>query len=488
MKNLRSSLSGNRSLPSLRTTAKNGPGVYRVKNQLKIAYRALGELVPYARNSRTHDATQVAQIAASITEFGFTNPVLVDEDGGIIAGHGRVLAASKLGMAQVPTIALLGLSEIQRRAYVIADNKLALNAGWDEAMLKVELEAIAEFGFDIDLVGFSADEMAAMFASAPEKTGLTDPDAAPDVEAPSSVPGDVWVLGPHRVHCGDSTSVDAVETLMEGLMVDACWTDPPYNVNYESKLAGKIKNDHMKDEAFRAFLRDAFTCAFAVMKPGAPIYVAHSHTEGVNFHGAFRDAGFKTSGFLVWAKDALVLGRSDYQWQHEPILYGWKPGAAHRWYGGRKQTTVMKLGGNVFTQNEDGTVTVKVGSESIVISGDNLKAAPLASTVIRCEKPKRSSEHPTMKPVELIAKMLRNSTREGDLVLDLFGGSGSTLICCEMLGRQARLMELDPRFVDVIVKRWQDFTGQAGVLEGDGRTFAEVQAWRAQDASQPPQP
>lgn len=488
MKNLRPSLSGNRSLPSLRTTAKNGPGVYRVKNQLKIVYRALGDLVPYARNSRTHDATQVAQIAASITEFGFTNPVLIDEDGGIIAGHGRVLGAAKLGLASVPTITLAGLSEIQRRAYVIADNKLALNAGWDEAMLKVELEAIAEFGFDVDLVGFSADEMAAMFATEPEKPGLTDPDDAPDVAAPVSVPGDTWILGSHRLHCGDSTSVDAVETLMAGLMVDACWTDPPYNVNYESKLAGKIKNDHMKDEAFRTFLRDAFTCAFTVMKPGAPIYVAHADTEGLNFRGAFKEAAFKISGCLVWAKDALVLGRSDYQWQHEPILYGWKPGAAHRWYGGRKQTTVMKLGGNVFTQNEDGTVTVKVGGESIVISGDNLKAAPLASTVIRCEKPKRSSEHPTMKPVELIAKMLRNSTREGDLVLDLFGGSGSTLICCEMLGRQARLMELDPRFADVIVKRWQDFTGLTGVLEGDGRTFAEVQAWRAQDASQPPPP
>ena len=315
-----------------------------------------------------------------------------------------------------------------------------------------------------------------------------DPDAAPDVADPVSVPGDTWVLGPHRVHCGDSTEIDAVDTLMAGLKVDACWTDPPYNVNYESKLAGKIKNDHMKDEAFRTFLRDAFTCAFAVMKPGAPIYVAHADTEGLNFRGAFKEAAFKISGCLVWAKDSLVLGRSDYQWQHEPILYGWKPGAAHRWYGGRKQTTVMKIGGSIFTQNDDGTVTVKVGGESIVISGENLKAAPLASTVIRCEKPKRSSEHPTMKPVELIAKMLRNSTREGDLVLDLFGGSGSTLICCEMLGRQARLMELDPRFADVIVKRWQDFTGHTGVLEGDGRTFAEVQAWRAQDASLPPPP
>lgn len=443
--------------------------------------------MPYARNSRTHSAEQVEQIAASIDEFGFTNPVLIDESGGLIAGHGRVLAAAKRAMAEVPTITLVGLTEIQRRAYVIADNKLALNAGWDEAMLKVELEALTEFGFDFELTGFSADEMAAMFPGEPEKAGLTDPDDAPDVQAPISVPGDIWILGPHRLHCGDSTSVTAVEALMAGLKVDACWTDPPYNVNYESKLAGKIKNDHMKDDKFRAFLRDAFVCAYTVMKPGAPIYVAHADTEGLNFRGAFKEAEFKISGCLVWAKDSLVLGRSDYQWQHEPILYGWKPGAAHRWYGGRKQTTVMKLGGNVFTQNDDGTVTVKVGGESIVISGDNLKAAPLASTIIRCEKPKRSSEHPTMKPVELIAKMLRNSTREGDLVLDLFGGSGSTLICCEMLGRQARLMELDPKFVDVIVRRWQEFTGLTGVLEGDGRTFAEVESWR-QAGNQPQQP
>lgn len=449
-----------------------------INGDLQVVYRPTAELVPYARNSRTHSPEQVAQIAASIREFGFTNPVLIDEDSGVIAGHGRLLAADLEGLAQVPTITLAGLTEAQKRAYVIADNKLALNAGWDEDMLRLELEALSEFGFDVDVVGFSEDELEALFATPGEKEGLTDPDDVPDVEAPVSQPGDLWILGPHRLLCGDSTNLEDVEQLMDGLMADACWTDPPYNVNYESKLAGKIKNDSMKDEAFRSFLYDAFLAAWTVMKPGAPLYVAHADTEGLNFRAAFKEAGFKISGCLVWAKNALVLGRSDYQWQHEPILYGWKPGAAHRWYGGRKQTTVLELGGSIFTQNEDGTITVRVGSESIILSGENLKAAPATSTVIRCEKPKRSSEHPTMKPTELIARMLRNSTREGDLVLDLFGGSGSTLICCEMLGRQARLMELDGRFVDVIVRRWQEFTGQSAVLAGDGLSFSEVQSCR----------
>ena len=442
---------------------------------MQIQPRPIEGLIPYARNSRTHSDEQVAQIAASIREFGWTNPVLLDGANGIIAGHGRVLAARKLGMAEVPCIELAHMSEAQKKAYIIADNKLALNAGWDEEMLRLEISELGDLGFDLALTGFSDEDMDALFAKDAVQEGLTDPDDVPDLADPISKQGDVWVLGAHKVMCGDSTSLVDVESLMGGLMADACWTDPPYNVNYESKLAGKIKNDSMADGKFRAFLYDAFISAYAVMKPGAPIYVAHADTEGLNFRGAFKDAEFKISGCLVWAKDSLVLGRSDYQWQHEPVLYGWKPGAAHRWYGGRKQTTLMQLGGSVFTQNEDGTVTAKIGDQSIVISGDNLKATQTESTIIRCEKPKRSSAHPTMKPVELISKMLRNSTREGDIVVDLFGGSGSTLISCQMLGRQARLMELDAKFVDVIVRRWQEFTGKQATLESDGRTFAEVQ-------------
>jgi len=447
-----------------------------MKTHPVIVSRKVDDLIPYARNSRTHSDAQVAQIAASVREFGWTNPVLVDGENGIIAGHGRVLAARKLGMEEVPCIELAGLSDTQRRAYIIADNKLALNAGWDEEMLRLEMSELGDLGFDLALTGFSDEDMDALFAKDEVQEGLTDPDDVPDLSEPISKQGDVWVLGAHKVMCGDSTVLADVESLMGGLMSDACWTDPPYNVNYESKLAGKIKNDSMGDGKFREFLYDAFVCAHAVMKPGAPIYVAHADTEGLNFRGAFKDAEFKISGCLVWAKNSIVLGRSDYQWQHEPVLYGWKPGAAHRWYGGRKQTTLMQLGGSVFTQNEDGTVTARIGDQSIVISGDNLQATQVESTIIRCEKPKRSSEHPTMKPVELISKMLRNSTREGDIVLDLFGGSGSTLISCQMLGRQARLMELDAKFVDVIVRRWQEFTGKQATHAATGATFAEVEA------------
>lgn len=440
-----------------------------------IEQLSVDSLIPYARNSRTHDDAQVAQIAASIREFGFTNPVLIDGDGGIIAGHGRVLAARKLSMSEVPCIRLDYLTDTQRKAYIIADNKLALNAAWDDSMLALEIQELEAADFDLALLGFTPDELAALTAQ-DVPPGLTDPDAVPDLAEPVSKAGDLWVCGVHRVRCGDATVLDDVESLMDGLMADACWTDPPYNVNYESKLVGKIKNDNMADGKFREFLYDAFICAHSVMKPGAPIYVAHADNEGLNFRGAFKAAEFKISGCLVWVKNSLVLGRSDYQWQHEPVLYGWKPGAAHRWYGGRKQTTIMNFGGSIFTQNEDGSVTANIGGESVVISGENLIVQPIASTIIRCERPSRSSEHPTMKPVELISRMLRNSTRVGDIVLDLFGGSGSTLISCEILGRQARLLELDPKYCDVIVKRWCEFTGKQATHAATGATFAEVEA------------
>nr|WP_245691388.1 site-specific DNA-methyltransferase [Desulfuromonas thiophila] len=239
-----------------------------------------------------------------------------------------------------------------------------------------------------------------------------------------------------------------------------------------------MKNDNLKAEAFLDLLRGAFESSFAVMKPGAPIYVAHADTEGLAFRSAFQSAGFKLSGCLVWAKNSLVLGRSDYQWQHEPILYGWKPGAAHRWYGGRKQTTLVDGGGSAFAVNDDGSVTVTVGGEILIISGENLRATPVCSSLFRAEKPRSSADHPTMKPPELIASMLKNSTRKGDIVLDLFAGSGSTLIACEAHGRLARLVELDPLFCDVIVRRWQHFTGKSAVLEATGRPFSEVASGR----------
>lgn len=437
--------------------------------------RKVDDLVPYARNARTHSDEQVEQIARSMREFGWTAPVLVRaEDSSIIAGHGRILAAKSLGLSEVPTLEAVGWSDAQVRAYVIADNKLALNAGWDEAILAAELKDLAELGFDLDLTGFTADEIADLDPD--KKPGLTDPDDAPEPDETRHVSrrGDVWVLGAHRVGCGDSTNPDDLSRVMAEGKADGVWTDPPYNIAYEGK-AGTIQNDDMPDAEFVEFLSDAFLATFGQMKPGSPIYVAHAHSEAAAFTTAFKAAGFKFSAPLVWAKDSLVLGRADYQWQHEAILYGWRPGAKHRWFGGRKETTVVQLaGGNVFSMNEDGSLTVRVGQESLIVRGTDFTAEAVEPTVLRCAKPKKNGEHPTMKPVELIARMLRNSTRPGDVILDPFGGSGSTLITCEMMDRVARLNELDPKFVDVIIRRWQDFTGRAATLEGDGRTFAMI--------------
>jgi DNA modification methylase len=410
-------------------------GVLSAKSRqpaLAIEYRSIDALIPYARNSRTHSDVQVAQIAASIIEFGWTNPVLVDGANGIIAGHGRVLAARKLGQKDVPTIELAGLSEAQKRAYIIADNKLALNAGWDDAALLVELEALAEDGFDLELTGFSPEELAAL-DDTPTPGGLTDDDAAPDVAAKAvSRLGDVWICGNHRVMCGDSTSIEALERLTAGQQVDVWLTDPPYNVAYEggTKAALKIKNDSMPAAQFRQFLRDAIVAADAVMKPGAVFYIWHSNKESYSFQGAAADAGWIVRQHLVWEKNSLVMGQQDYHYRHEPCLYGWKEGAGHLWAADRKQSTILEF-----------------------------------------DRPSRSAEHPTMKPVALFEYQLLNNTKGGDAVLDSFGGSGTTLIAAEKNGRLARLMELDPRYVDVIVKRWQAFTGKQALLESEGSTF-----------------
>jgi DNA modification methylase len=404
---------------------------------LQIVYMPLETLVPYAKNSRTHSDEQVSQIAASIREFGWTNPVLIDELGTIIAGHGRVMAARKLGEAQVPCIVLAGLTEAQRAAYVIADNRLALNAGWDDAMLTAELQRLTELDFDTTLLGFTGDEIAALLAPPVELTeGLTDEDAVPDVPPePVTRLGDVWQLGAHRVMCGDSTSITDVERLMDGQLADMWLTDPPYNVAYQggTKDALTIQNDNMTDDAFRQFLRDAYVTADAVMKPGAVFYIWHADSEAYNFRGAAIDAGWTVRQCLVWKKSSLVMGRQDYHWKHEPCLYGWKDGAGHLWASDRKQTTILEF-----------------------------------------DKPARNDVHPTMKPVALFEYQMLNNTKGHDVVLDSFGGGGTTLLAAEKNGRLARLMELDPKYCDVIVKRWQDFTGRKATLEGDGRTFDEV--------------
>jgi site-specific DNA-methyltransferase (adenine-specific) len=381
-------------------------------------------LIPYAKNSRTHSEAQVAQIAGSIKEFGFNNPVLIDEENGIIAGHGRVMAAQKLGLQAVPCIRLAHLSDTQRKAYVIADNRLALNAGWDDQMLTVELQELDSESFDLSLLGFEADELNALLNPIKETEGLTDEDEVPEVpEEPKTKPGDIYKLGRHRLMCGDSTSIDAVEKLVDGSLVDILITDPPYNVAYEGSNGLKIKNDNMADDQFRQFLRDAFVSADAVMKPGAVFYIWHADLEGFNFRGACKDIGWTVRQCLIWNKDSLVMGRQDYHWKHEPCLYGWKEGSGHLWATDRKQTTILEF-----------------------------------------KKPKKNDVHPTMKPVELIEYQLLNNTKGADIVLDLFGGSGSTLIAAEKNGRVARLMELDPKYCDVIVKRWEDFTGQKAEL------------------------
>ena len=405
----------------------------------KVERRKVSELVPYARNSRTHSPEQVSQIAASIGEWGWTMPILVDEAGGIIAGHGRIMAAQKLGLDDVPCMTATGWSEAKRRAYVIADNKLALNAGWDDEMLSVELSELGDLDFDLSLTGFDDDELSALLADAVAE-GLTDEDAVPEApEQPVTTEGDVWLLGRHRLMCGDSTSIDAVEKLCDGQLVDMWLTDPPYNVAYEGKTkeALTIQNDSMSDLGFRQFLSEANTAADAVMKAGAVFYIWHADIEGYNFRGACHDAGWQVRQCLIWKKQTMVMGRQDYHWKHEPCLYGWKGGAGHLWATDRKQTTVLEF-----------------------------------------DRPSRNAEHPTMKPVELFEYQMLNNTKGGDQVLDSFAGSGTTAIACEKHGRFARLMELDPKYCDVIIKRWQDFTGQKATLESTGQEYDELKIER----------
>jgi len=394
--------------------------------------RKVADLIPYARNARTHNDAQVAQIAASIREFGWTNPILVDGANGIIAGHGRVLAARKLGMDEVPCIELSGLSDTQRRAYIIADNKLALNAGWDDELLAIEFAELADAGFDNLLTGFTQDEIDAL---TPEQIpeGLTDEDAVPEVQAePVSKLGDVWVLGKHRVMCGDSTSIDAVERLMDGRKANMLHTDPPYGVDYEG-----VPNDHLKDVQLEAFLHDALSCAFTALAPGSNIYVWHADITALEFISAFRSAGFKQArpSTIQWVKPSLTMSQGDYHSQNEPCLYGWKEGSGRVRVKDRKQTTIWK-----------------------------------------CDRTDEAKVHPTMKPVELCQRAIENSSEVNGIVLDLFGGSGSTLIACEKTARDCRMMELEPKYCDVIVRRWQEFTGKQATHEATGATFAEVEA------------
>lgn len=398
----------------------------------------INDLIPYIRNARTHSESQIAQITASIKEFGFLSPILIAEDNTILAGHGRLAAARKLGLKQVPCVKESHLTETQRRAYIIADNKLSLNAGWDEDMLAIELSELQGADFDLDLLGFDESELVSIFEDDKEVED-DDFDVEEELNKPCfSKAGDIWTLGRHRLICGDSIKEETYKSLMEDKKANLVVTDPPYNVNYEGS-AGKIKNDNMNTDKFYNFLLDAFSNMEKVMADDASIYVFHADTEGLNFRKAFNDAGFYLSGCCIWKKPSLVLGRSPYQWQHEPCLYGWKKKGKHQWYSGRKETTIWEF-----------------------------------------EKPKKNADHPTMKPIALLAYPISNSSMSNTLILDPFGGSGSTLIACEQTDRSCYTIELDEKFCDVIVKRYIEQVGtdkDVSVLrDGKEYQYSEVTA------------
>ena len=409
---------------------------------LNIEYVKRDQLIPYINNSRTHDDKQVKQIAGSIKEFGFTNPLLIDEDGGIIAGHGRLMAADLLGIDEVPTITLVGLTEAQRKAYVIADNQLALNAGWDLDTLKVELDRLTELDFDVDLLGFDDDFLSSLLDEPVD--GLTDEDAVPDApENPVTVEGDVWILGNHRLMCGDSTSIDAVDKLMDGQKADMVFTDPPYGMSYGGGRAGKIGStdgtvkkhgvilgDTFKGNDLIGMIRDAVGSAVTVSKSGSSKYICFPWRTYSEFEEALAQIDLTPTACIVWDKKSIGLGNANYRPQHEFIFYA----KGENWHGDKAQSDVWYMSRGATGQYV----------------------------------------HPTQKPVELIEKAINNSSKGQDVVIDVFGGSGSTLIACEKTNRYCRMMELDPKYCDVIVKRWEEFTGKEAVLESSGQTYSEA--------------
>ncbi len=411
-----------------------GAGAMKTTTEMQLV--PIAKLVPYVNNARTHSPEQITKLRSSLREFGFINPVIIDREFNVIAGHGRILAAKEEGIREVPCVFADHLSEAQKKAYIIADNRMAMDAGWDEELLRVEIESLQGMDFDPLLTGFDEKELAALFDDGMEAKE-DDFDVNAELQKPAFTKNsDVWTLGRHRLVCGDSTDPTVYDVLMDGTKANLVITDPPYNVNYEGS-AGKIKNDNMAGEKFYEFLLAAFKNMESVMAADASIYVFHADTEGLNFRRAFADAGFYLSGCCIWKKQSLVLGRSPYQWQHEPVLYGWKKNGKHQWYTGRKETTIWEF-----------------------------------------DKPKKNGDHPTMKPIPLLAYPIQNSSMANSVVLDPFGGSGSTLIACEQTDRICRIIELDEKFCDVIVNRYIE---QAGSADGvsvlrDSRTYSYEEA------------
>ncbi len=393
---------------------------------------SIDKLIPYVNNARTHSKEQINKLRSSLREFGFINPVIIGRDYGIIAGHGRVMAAREEGINEVPCVFVDHLTEAQKKAYIIADNRMALDAGWDEEILRVEIESLQAEAFDISLTGFGEDEISDLFGN--DKTDVEDDDydlTAALEKAAFVEKGDVWVVGRHRLVCGDATNEADVATLMDGKRANLIVTDPPYGVSFKSTSGLTIKNDSMKDEEFYNFLHKSFANMVAHTENGGAAYVFHADTEGLAFRKAFIDAGFHLAGVCIWAKNSLVLGRSDYQWQHEPVLYGFLQNGKHRWYSDRKQTTIWNF-----------------------------------------NKPKRNENHPTSKPLDLLSYPIRNSSQENAIIIDTFGGSGSTLMACEATNRICYTMELDEKYASVILRRYVEDTGDVDgvyVLRGDKR-------------------
>ena len=382
----------------------------------------LSKLVPYINNARTHSPEQVTKLRSSLREFGFVNPVIIDRDYGIIAGHGRVMAAKEEGIEEVPCVFVDYLTEAQKKAYIIADNRFAQDAGWDDELLRIEIEALQGMDFDVGLTGFNDDEIADLFdANGKSEAEEDDFDLSAALEKASFVQrGDIWTVGRHRLMCGDATSTEDVAALMDGKKANLIVTDPPYNVDFKSSNGLSIKNDKLENDKFYKFLLAAFHNMAANLEKGGVAYVFHADTEGLNFRRAFIDAGFHLAGCCIWVKNSLVLGRSDYQWQHEPVLYGFLQNGKHYWSknAGRSQTTIWNF-----------------------------------------DKPKKNKNHPTSKPLDLLAYPIGNSSRENSIVIDTFGGSGSTMMACEQTNRICYTMELDEKYASVILRRFVDNGG-----------------------------
>ncbi len=403
-----------------------------MKTTTQMTLVEIDKLIPYINNARTHSKEQINKLRSSLREFGFINPVIIGRDYGIIAGHGRVMAAREEGISEVPCVFVDHLTEAQKKAYIIADNRMALDAGWDEELLKVEIEALQAEAFDISLTGFGDDELSDLFGKDKDAIEDDDYDLTAALEKAAFVEkGDVWVVGRHRLVCGDATSAEDVALLMDGKKANLIVTDPPYGVSFKSNSGLTIKNDSMKDEEFYNFLHKSFENMVAHLESGGSAYVFHADTEGLTFRKAFIDAGFHLAGVCIWSKNSLVLGRSDYQWQHEPVLYGFLKNGKHRWYSDRKQTTIWNF-----------------------------------------NKPKRNENHPTSKPLDLLSYPIRNSSQENAIVIDTFGGSGSTLMACEQTNRICFTMELDEKYASVILRRYVENTNNADdvyVLRGGQR-------------------